>query len=36
MALHEACCAAHETRIRALTADPEFRAERDWILANAW
>ncbi len=34
--LHEAACAAHEGRIQTLLSDPEYRARRDWALAEAW
>ncbi len=36
MALHDAACAAHEARIARLLQDPEFRARRDWALAECW
>lgn len=36
MALHEACCAAHESRIETLLLDPEFAERRRWVLAEAW
>lgn len=36
MALHEAACAAHEARIAALLAEPEFIARRDWALREVW
>ncbi len=36
MALHDACCAAHEARIAELVAKPDFAARRDWALREAW
>ena len=36
MALHQACCAAHATRIETLLSDPHYIVRRDWILENAW
>lgn len=36
MALHEACCRAHEARIAELLETPEYAARRDWALSAAW
>ena len=36
MALHDACCAAHEARIADLLTRPEFIARRDWALREKW
>lgn len=36
MALHEACCVAHESRIADLLTRPDFVARRDWVLREMW
>jgi hypothetical protein len=36
MALHDACCAAHEARIAELLTRDEFLQRRDWVLREAW
>ena len=36
MDLHEACCVAHEARIKALLQHPDFAERRKWVLADAW
>lgn len=36
MALHEACCAAHDARIAELVKQPEFKERRDWALREVW
>lgn len=36
MALHQACCDAHQARIVELLTDPHFQERKAWILQNAW
>jgi FkbM family methyltransferase len=36
MALHDACCDAHATRILELLVKPDFAARREWALREAW
>jgi FkbM family methyltransferase len=36
MAMHEACCAAHEARIAGLASHPDYAVRREWILGEAW
>jgi hypothetical protein len=36
MALHDACCAAHEARIADLLTKDEFMQRRNWVLSEAW
>lgn len=36
MRLHDACCAAHASRIEMLNTLPEFQQRRDWIMSEAF